>query len=271
MPFDNPESGIFKVPPLVVHSVTPSHAPIGSKSSPMAQVLALTMSSTLPQAPLQMTTMAPCPHPCSRLTGESMFVQIRVPAVVLERVLDRVRAPMQLLDMVRCLRMALVKIAGCQNVPKETVPIYLKIDAELPLSSLDLWSSVPKQSHFSIPMVPYAMTLRLMIPMHLIRRPFIVILTFPHRRTLLIMHPIRQLESLLYLFQIHPSPHGTTLVVMILNPHLTDHYVILPHALPLAAAWRVVLRTPRSHDVHAGFMFPGEHLQCLSKVSRTTS
>ena len=53
---------------------TPFHAPIGSKISPIALVLAL-MSSTLPQAPLQMTTLAPCPHPCSRLTGESQLVQ----------------------------------------------------------------------------------------------------------------------------------------------------------------------------------------------------
>ena len=118
---------IFQVPPLVC-LVPPSHAPIGSKSSPMAQVLALSMSSTLPQASLQVTTMAFCPHPCSRLTEESLFVQSRVLATVHERVLDRVRATMQLLDMVRCLRMALVMIAERQNVPKETVPKYLKLD-----------------------------------------------------------------------------------------------------------------------------------------------
>ena len=61
-----------------------------------------------------------------------MFVQIRVPAVrnrVQARVLDRVRAPMQPLDMARCLRMALVRIAKRQNVPKETAPKYLRADS----------------------------------------------------------------------------------------------------------------------------------------------
>ena len=145
----------------------------------MAQVLALPMNSTLPQAPLQMTIMAPCPHPCSRLKGESMFVLTRVPAKNLKRVLTMVRALMQLLDMVRCLRTALVKIAECQNVPKETVPKYQELHAELlsswldpklPSSSLDLLNFVSKPNHSSIPMVHYAMTYLPMIPMHPIKR-----------------------------------------------------------------------------------------------------
>ena len=75
-----------------------------------------------------------------------MFVQIRVPAVrnrVHARVLDRVRAPLQPLDMAR-LRMALVRIAKRQNVPKETAPKYLRLGAELPFSPLELCGSAPR-------------------------------------------------------------------------------------------------------------------------------
>ena len=92
-----------------------------------------------------MTVMAPCPHSCSRLKGESKFVQTRVPAAVRkrvhERVLNRVRAPMQLRDMARCLRMALERIAKRQNVPKEMAPKYQKFDAGLPFSPLELCGS----------------------------------------------------------------------------------------------------------------------------------
>ena len=77
-----------------------------------------------------------------------MFVQIRVPAAVHNRVLarvhDRVRAPMQPLDMARCLRMAVVRNAKRQNVPKEKAPKYLRLNTELPFAPLELCGSAQR-------------------------------------------------------------------------------------------------------------------------------
>ena len=146
--------------------------------------------------------------------------------------------------------MAVVRIAERQNASKEMAPKYLRVDAEQN-RLLDTQIPIQNPNRSSTPMAQCMNALRPMIPKHLIIQP--------KRLSVFFLHPYR----------VQPRPLGKNYTTS--SPRSTDHYAILPQDLPPAVACRVVSRTTKSHNVHAGFMSPGKHLPYHTKASKMTS